>query len=421
VNYTLRVRNDGNFPEDIRTRLLIPDGYNYTITPHRFRLPRDSSKYMGLVVEAPGDDLPFLNYTLQFYAVGGSIPLDEIVLPGFPVSNIDMIHGDEGYTFTAASAYEGSAEFLWEVNHGMYPLPPEDETSPEFTMNFEEAGSYTVTLTTTITDEMLRDLTDTSSVTIIIGNQGPNLSGIPGEFSLEVNETLVLDSSVVIDPDSTIVDVMFIHNGTTVHATKLVVSFQKEGSYTITMRVVDNLGLVTEKQITIVVSSPRAADEKGDQHLLTHTGTSSLLVIAIVLFLVLGLLMMKRREVEDAETDALSRLEEMRDLKDKQGTMPKESGASEETWKPKEKPGKPAISEKPEQPEKPEKQEKSEWSEKPEKSEKPGDGKPEEITTDDERPEEKTGGEEKKDEGGSGPATETKDDVVAGVEERREV
>jgi len=322
VNYTLRIRNDGNFPEDIWTRLLIPEGYDYTITPHRLYLPRDSSKYMGLVVKVPGDSLPFANYTLQFYARGGSIPLDEIVLPGLPVSRIEVTGSGSEYSFTAVSAHPGDAEFLWEVNHRSYPLPPGDENSPEITVSFEQAGNYTITLTTTIMDELLQDLRDTSSVTIVVGNQEPDLSAIPGEVTLGVNETLVLDSSMVTDPDSTIVDVMFIYNDTTVHATKLTTSFPEPGEYTITVTVVDNLGATAEKEVLVVVRALEPPKGENDQHIFSHSGTVAVCGIAIVLFIVFGLLMFFERRAETLETETLCQLDEMRILRETRAGKP---------------------------------------------------------------------------------------------------
>jgi len=315
VNYTLRIRNDGTFDETLRAELTIPGEYSYTMIPERFLVHEGQSKYISFVVDTPGEGFAFSNYTVQLYTEDGEVPLSEFTLPGIPVSGITMDHNAGNYTFTASSDYEGTAGFLWEINQGMIPLTNEDEVSPSFTMEFEKAGVYTITLRTTVYDELIGTLTDSSSMTLTIENQKPDLSKMPGELAVEVNETLVIDSADVVDVDGTVVDVMFSYNNTTIHATKFTTSFTEPGEYIITIIVVDNQGAVTEKEVRVVVTPREAVSTSDEKHMLSQSSTISIWGLAGILLVAAGLLVSYLKKLEDAETDSLARLEELSSLK----------------------------------------------------------------------------------------------------------
>jgi len=330
TNYTLRLRNDGKFTENIRAKVTIPGGYNYSITPQRFQIHKGQSKYISLRVEAPGDGLVFSNYTISLYPVNGDTLIAEITLQGLPVSRIDVSSTGNEYTFTAASEPTGMAEFLWEVNHGLFPLDSENRSAPNFTVVFERAGDYEITLTTTITDDLFREFVDRSTMIVTVENQKPDLSEIPGELVLKANELLVIDSADVFDVDGTVVDVMFSYNNTTIHATKFTTNFSEPGEYIITVTVVDNLGATTEKEVKVVVSPTETPeDEEEDEHNFSRSGTIAMWGLAILFFIVFGVLMFQRKRADDQETEALCQLDEVR-IEKETGIKPEKAWVPEE-------------------------------------------------------------------------------------------
>jgi len=316
VNHTLRVRNDGNFNENVRAEVVIPRGYVHSIIPRHFMVAKDRSKYISLRVEAPGDSLVFSNYTVRLFPLEGSEPIAELELHGFPVSRIEHdVHGKE-YTFSAASGYAERAEFFWEINGGSFPLTREKETSPAFTVNFQKAGNYTVTLTTSIMDETVGPISDRATVVITIENQEPDLSGLPETLSLEANESFTIDAAGAMDLDGTIVDVMFVHNGSTIHATKLTSSFVEPGTYRITIVVMDNLGAVAEKEVSVTVTAPSVLPvEEENEHIFSKTEAGSLFGVGIMLLVLAAILASGRRGSAESEAALVSRLEAMRSLR----------------------------------------------------------------------------------------------------------
>jgi len=316
VNYTLRLRNDGSFNESIRVEAVVPDGYVYTLVPENFEIAKGRSKFISLVVEAPTEELGSSNYTIRFFSREGTVSLIEMELPGFPVSKIEFENDGDEYTFSAASEYTDTADFMWVINQGQFPLDAEKESSPGFTLDFQKAGDYTVTLITSVTDETMGRLSDRTTVFVTIENQKPDLSELPEKLSLEINETFTIDASSALDLDGSIADIMFSYNGSTTHATKFTSRFDMPGDHIITITVVDNLGAVSEKQVTVTVAYPEPPPaEEEEEHFFSGIVAASFLGIGIVLLLLALLIAPKRGDYEEEQTSILGQLEQLRSFR----------------------------------------------------------------------------------------------------------
>jgi len=313
INYTMRVKNEGNFNESILVDVQIPDGYVYNVVPQNLVVNKGQSKYISLWVEAPTDERSFSNYTVRLFSKDGNVALAEMELPGLPVSRIKSSINGKEYSFSSASEYAGTAAFFWEINHGLFPLSNEKRESSDFSVEFTKAGDYVVTLTITISDETMGYLSDTTTVLVSIENQKPDLSMIPDTFSVDVNQTFTLDISAAEDLDGGIADAMFTYNGTTTHGTKFTTRFETGGDHVITITVVDNLGAVAEKELKVTVTAIETPEvQEKNEHVLTHIETLSLLIVGVLLFIFAAMIIPRRKDAMEADTATLTQLEEMR-------------------------------------------------------------------------------------------------------------
>jgi len=196
-------------------------------------------------------------------------------------------------------------------------LSQEQRTSSNLSVIFDKSGDYTLTLRTSYINQTLGEFSDTTSILIHIENTKPDLSMIPDNFSVVVNETLVIDASEIRDLDGTIMDVMFIYNEKTTHGTKFIVRFDEPGEYFITLRALDNLGEASEKTLKVNVTTPLQPESAENQHLFSNTVTYALWGVALILFLLAALFIPKKREMAKEGAELTSKLLEMRELKKK--------------------------------------------------------------------------------------------------------
>ncbi len=318
INFTLSVVNSGLFSEKVRAVADLPTGNQYTIIPEEFTIGRSEIRELSLLVTEPGDDLDFGNYTITLYSAKGMIPFVSVPLPGFPVSGILMNQEESQYTFSVNSQGYGDMEYLWSVNDGAFPLSKEQETAEEISLDLSKSGEYLVRLRTTLDDPEMGKLSDSTSYLVTVVNRLPSLDSILEHYILEVNETLVLDTMALEDPDGAIMDIVFSFEGADIHATRFLVSFPQVGNNTITLTVVDNLGDQVVKEIRVEVLEPEKpviVEEEKSDHMFTQIQFFGLLAVSLLFFFVAGILIPAGKQLEEEEPDLTLELHNMRSLK----------------------------------------------------------------------------------------------------------
>ncbi len=319
INFTLSIMNSGLFSEELRLVAELPEGSQYTLVPETFRLAKSEIRDISLVVATPADGLTFGNYSLTVYPAKGETLFLDYQLSGFPVSAIDMNQEGSEYTFSVASQGYGEMKYEWNINNGVFPLSKEEETAEQITVDFSKSGSYLVTLKTTLTDPELGKLSDKSTMLIVLDNQVPSLDSIPDSYSLEINETLVIDTGDLIDPDGAIMDVVFTLEGTDTHVTRYLVSFPEAGNYEITLTVVDNLGDQTVKTLEVEVAEPEKPQdpaEEDTEHMFSTGLFFILLGISILAFGAVGYFFPLMLKLEQEEPELITTRESLRKEKE---------------------------------------------------------------------------------------------------------
>jgi len=148
----------------------------------------------------------------------------------------ETVYVDDSITFNAADSYDPDGtivSYSWDFRDGT------TATGIIVFRAYEDNGSYVVTLTVTDND----GATDSADATITVMNTPPVASFTATAETVNADESISFDASESYDPDGTIVSYSWdFGDGTTATGVSVQHAYSQDGTYTVTLTVIDDDG-----------------------------------------------------------------------------------------------------------------------------------------------------------------------------------